>query len=66
MISAVKKLTDDLAFAKSQERNGRECVVITDQATVRRVLLEIEDMDALNRKYFAELETLRAQCKPSN
>jgi hypothetical protein len=66
MISAAQKLADDLAFAKSQERDGRECVVITDQATVRGVLLEIEEVDALNKKYFTELETLRAKCKPSN
>lgn len=61
MTTAAKKLTDDLAFAKSQERDGRECVVITDQATVRGVLLEIEDLDNLNRKYFTELEQLRGK-----
>lgn len=42
MNPAVKKLREDLAFSVASNRPDAEAIVITDQATVREVLTEIE------------------------
>ena len=59
MNAAVKKLHEDLAFAKASDRPDAEAVVITNQATVREVLLEIERLkdQIQNPKAYAHRRT---------
>lgn len=53
---ATKELKHSLEFSS---RQGTNVAVIITQETARRVLLELQDMDQLNKKYFTELEALR-------
>lgn len=52
MTEVIKRLKGDLLFAQMTDANA---AVMTTQEAVRGVLLEIEELDKLNRKYFAEL-----------
>ena len=56
---AVQKLTEDVVFAKTQERDGRECVVITTRGAARGVLLEIERLrdQVKNPQFYAKPRT---------
>lgn len=59
MNPAVKKLHEDLAFSKAQSRPDAEAIVITDQATVREVLTEIERLrdQIQNPQFYAHRRT---------
>lgn len=54
-IEAVKKLRADLAFSESQSRTREAAVVIITQDVARQLLMEIETLDSLNKKYFQRL-----------
>lgn len=59
MNPAVQKLHSDLAFSKANSRPDAEAVVITDQATVREVLTEIERLkdQIQNPQFYAHRRT---------
>ena len=59
MNTAIDQLIQDLAFAKANSRHDAEAVVITDQSTVREVLLEIERLkdQIQNPKAYAHRRT---------
>lgn len=53
---SVNELRSALKLSAGQ---GESCAVMTTQQAVRGVLLEVEQLDELNKKYFAELEEWR-------
>lgn len=57
-IQSVNELKSSLKFSADQ---GANYAVMTSQEAVRGTLLEVEQLDELNKKYFTELETLRAR-----